>query len=147
MGYLAALLATVLTSAPAWADHGGALRSEGWSPLTSALVFGGLALLLASMGLLMRQYLDGNLTYIWRWALAVDMALLASLSVFGWLGLFLRFCHRSHAVLGMLADAAYWVYLAHLPLVGFVQVALVRAPLSLAVKFFAGRSGADFIAM
>ena len=45
MGYLAALLATVLTSAPAWADHGGALRSEGWSPLTSALVFGGLALL------------------------------------------------------------------------------------------------------
>jgi len=45
MGYLAALLATTLASSPAWADHGGALRSEGWSPLTSALVFGGLALL------------------------------------------------------------------------------------------------------
>ena len=30
---------------PAWADHPGALRSEGWSPLTAALVFGGLALL------------------------------------------------------------------------------------------------------
>jgi hypothetical protein len=29
----------------AWADHPGALRSEGWSPLTAALVFGGLALL------------------------------------------------------------------------------------------------------
>ena len=28
-----------------WADHPGALRSEGWSPLTAALVFGGLALL------------------------------------------------------------------------------------------------------
>ena len=42
---LAALLATALVSSPAWADHGGALRSEGWSPLTSALVFGGLALL------------------------------------------------------------------------------------------------------
>ena len=41
----AALLATVLAASPAWADHGGALRSEGWSPLTSALVFGGLALL------------------------------------------------------------------------------------------------------
>jgi ABC-type Fe3+ transport system permease subunit len=42
---LAALLATILVSSTAWADHGGALRSEGWSPLTSALVFGGLALL------------------------------------------------------------------------------------------------------
>lgn len=29
----------------AWADHPGALRAEGWSPLTAALVFGGLALL------------------------------------------------------------------------------------------------------
>ena len=35
----------LLASPPAWADHPGALRSEGWSPLTAALVFGGLALL------------------------------------------------------------------------------------------------------
>ena len=33
------------TGATAWADHPGAFRSEGWSPLTAALVFGGLALL------------------------------------------------------------------------------------------------------
>jgi hypothetical protein len=38
-----ALLA--LDASAAWADHPGALRSEGWSPLTTALVFGGLALL------------------------------------------------------------------------------------------------------
>jgi predicted branched-subunit amino acid permease len=32
--------------APAWADHPGlAVTSTSWSPLTSALVFGGLALL------------------------------------------------------------------------------------------------------
>jgi hypothetical protein len=42
---LAAALATGLAAAPAWADHPGGLRSEGWSPLTAALVFGGLALL------------------------------------------------------------------------------------------------------
>jgi hypothetical protein len=42
---LVALLAPTLAAAVAWADHPGALRSEGWSPLTSALVFGGLALL------------------------------------------------------------------------------------------------------
>jgi hypothetical protein len=40
-----AVSATFLTAASAWADHPGALRSEGWSPLTAALVFGGLALL------------------------------------------------------------------------------------------------------
>ena len=45
MRRLAAALATVLAEAPAWADHPGGLRSEGWSPLTAALVFGGLALL------------------------------------------------------------------------------------------------------
>jgi hypothetical protein len=33
------------TAAPVWADHPAGLRSEGWSPLTAALVFGGLALL------------------------------------------------------------------------------------------------------
>jgi hypothetical protein len=38
-----ALLA--LDAGAAWGDHPGALRSEGWSPLTTALVFGGLALL------------------------------------------------------------------------------------------------------
>jgi hypothetical protein len=42
---LAAALAAVLVAAPAWADHPGALRGQGWSPLTAALVFGGLALL------------------------------------------------------------------------------------------------------
>ena len=34
-----------LDAAAAWGDHPGALRSEGWSPVTTALVFGGLALL------------------------------------------------------------------------------------------------------
>jgi hypothetical protein len=42
---LAVVLATVLVTAPAWADHSGGLRSAGWSPLTAALVFGGLALM------------------------------------------------------------------------------------------------------
>lgn len=40
------LMAGAISAPPmAWADHPGALRSEGWSPLTAALVFGGLALL------------------------------------------------------------------------------------------------------
>lgn len=45
MRRLTAALAVALAATPAWADHPGGLRSEGWSPLTAALVFGGLALL------------------------------------------------------------------------------------------------------
>jgi type IV secretory pathway VirB2 component (pilin) len=45
----AALLSTVavLTAAPAWADHPGPFRSEGMSPLMTALLTGGLAFLVA----------------------------------------------------------------------------------------------------
>jgi hypothetical protein len=43
---LAAVLGAALAAAPAWADHPvPGLRSEGWDPMTAALVFGGLALL------------------------------------------------------------------------------------------------------
>ena len=45
MRRFAVALAAVLAAVPAWADHPAGLRSEGWSPLTAALVFGGLALL------------------------------------------------------------------------------------------------------
>jgi hypothetical protein len=41
---LAAVVVVALGAAPAWADHPGGLRGEGWSPLAAALVFGGLAL-------------------------------------------------------------------------------------------------------
>ena len=46
---LAAAAGVGLAAAPAWADHSGGLRAEGWSPLTAALVFGGLALLVGAV--------------------------------------------------------------------------------------------------
>lgn len=43
---LAAALGAALAAAPAWADHPvPGMRTQGWDPLTAALVFGGLALL------------------------------------------------------------------------------------------------------
>ena len=39
---------------------------------------------------------------------------------FAFIGLFLRYLQRPHAILGYLADSSYWVYLLHLPLtIGF----------------------------
>ena len=46
---LAAAVAVLLTAAPVLADHPGGLRSAGWSPMTAALVFGGLALLVGAI--------------------------------------------------------------------------------------------------
>jgi len=46
---LAASLLVIGAAAPAWADHGVGLRSERWSPLTAALLFGGLALLVGAV--------------------------------------------------------------------------------------------------
>jgi hypothetical protein len=46
---LTAALAVALTAAPAWADHPGGLRTERWTPLAAALVFGGLALLAGAL--------------------------------------------------------------------------------------------------
>ena len=41
----ALVAAFMLVPAAAWADHGGPVRTGGWSPMAAALVFGGLALL------------------------------------------------------------------------------------------------------
>ena len=45
----AALLVSLVTATPAAADHGGALRSAPMSPLTAALLFAGLALLVGAV--------------------------------------------------------------------------------------------------
>ena len=37
--------ALMILTREAWADHGGALRTAGWSPMAAALLLGGLALL------------------------------------------------------------------------------------------------------
>jgi hypothetical protein len=41
----ALVAALTMLTREAWADHGGALRPAGWSPMAAALLFGGLALL------------------------------------------------------------------------------------------------------
>jgi peptidoglycan/LPS O-acetylase OafA/YrhL len=61
---------------------------------------------------------------MWGWALAS-------------LGLFLRFRQSESSVWRYLADASYWVYLIHLPIVAAAQVALSHAPGSCWWKFAA----------
>lgn len=70
-----------------------------------------------------------------RAALAAALALLAWTSVFGFLGLFLARLNRPSALVRYLADASYWIYLCHFPVVGLAQAALYKLPLAAEVKF------------
>ena len=58
----------------------------------------------------------------WSWSLAL-------------VGLCLRFLSGFSAVRRYLADASYWIYLAHLPLVMALQVAMTRVEWSAGVEF------------
>lgn len=68
-------------------------------------------------------------------ALAAVMALAIFAATFAALSLALRFASGRSAVRRYLADASYWIYLIHLPLVMVGQVLVVNAVLPWFVKF------------
>jgi peptidoglycan/LPS O-acetylase OafA/YrhL len=70
-----------------------------------------------------------------RLALAGALALVAWLSLFGLLGLAVCRWNAERPLLRYLADAAYWVYLCHLPLVGLVQLDLEGTTLPAGLEF------------
>lgn len=58
-----------------------------------------------------------------KWTSSALVSLTMMFSVFGWLGLFVRYFAQPSAWIRYLADASYWIYLAHLPLVVALQIA------------------------
>ena len=58
------------------------------------------------------------------------------LITFGLMGLFRRFCPTASPTLHYLSDSAYWLYLAHLPLIIAAQLAVRDWPIPALVKFF-----------
>jgi peptidoglycan/LPS O-acetylase OafA/YrhL len=63
-----------------------------------------------------------------RWSTAFGTGLTMSLAVLGWLGLFVRVFDRPRPWVRYLADAAYWVYIVHLPVVVALQIAFAAMP-------------------
>jgi peptidoglycan/LPS O-acetylase OafA/YrhL len=59
---------------------------------------------------------------IWYWSFAI-------------IGAAMRFCAQASPRWRYLADASYWLYLAHLPLVFFLQVAFAQLPWHWSIKF------------
>ncbi|MGH9562161.1 MAG: acyltransferase family protein, partial [Terracidiphilus sp.] len=67
-------------------------------------------------------YLACFMASVWYWSIGLT-------------GAALRFCSGESPVRRYLADSSYWLYLAHLPLVFFLQVKFAPLPLNWAIKF------------
>lgn len=68
-------------------------------------------------------------------AMAACYAVASWTWVFGLIGTALRFFGQESSVRRYLADASYWMYLAHLPLVFALQLVVLKWPLHWSVKF------------
>jgi len=68
-------------------------------------------------------------------ALAASGALFSWLAVFGLIGVYRRHFGRPSPTVRYLAEASFWIYLVHLPIVGLIQADLHPAPIPTALKF------------
>jgi glucans biosynthesis protein C len=57
-----------------------------------------------------------------RWGTSLGTSFTMTLSVLGWIGLFVRYFNSPSPWIRYLADSSYWVYVVHLPLVTALQV-------------------------
>jgi glucans biosynthesis protein C len=90
-------------------------------------------LIAAAMVLLLKQYHDGH-TRVAPY-LAVALSLTAWFSLFGVIGVALIALNGQRPGLRYLADASYWVYLIHLPIVGLVQLDLEGVAMPVGLKY------------
>jgi peptidoglycan/LPS O-acetylase OafA/YrhL len=83
---------------------------------------------------MLREDLVAGLTGPSAWLSAGSAALFGWLSLFGSIGLFLRFDRPSTPV-RYLSASSYWIYLTHFPIVGLAQVGMYPTDWPPAVKF------------
>ncbi len=67
-------------------------------------------------------------------AFALSYALTMWSLVFLTIGVFQRYCSRPNAFVRYVADSSYWMYLIHLPLVVWLQVAVAELPVNWSLK-------------
>ena len=68
-------------------------------------------------------------------ALAASGGLASWLSLFALLGFYRKHLNRPSTTFRHLAEASFWIYLAHLPVVGLIQMDLLDVPIPTAAKF------------
>lgn len=88
----------------------------------------------AGMLPLIRRHLDAELSGASRLLLVGSISLFAWLTVLGLVGLFVRRFERGRPGLRSVAEASFWTYLVHHPIVGLAQIDLARTALPAWVK-------------
>jgi glucan biosynthesis protein C len=68
-------------------------------------------------------------------ALALSGGLATWLTLFGLLGVYRRHLSRPSTAIRTLAESSFWIYLAHLPVVGLIQMDLLHVPMPTLAKF------------
>lgn len=96
------------------------------------IVAAGLSMIVLT---LIHRHLAAELVGSARIWMAVFISSFAWLMTFGLTGFFLARCSREYRVVRNVADAAFWVYLIHHPIVALLQVLLAPAAISPATKF------------
>jgi len=74
------------------------------------------------------RYAEAHVAYLLGYALAMWSL------VFLTIGVFKRLCSRPNPAIRYLADSSYWLYLVHLPIVVWLQVATAEVPLHWSLK-------------
>ncbi len=61
-----------------------------------------------------------------KWVASLATSVTMAMSVFGWLGCFVRYFSQPSEKIRYFADASYWIYIAHLPLVVGLQISMAN---------------------
>jgi peptidoglycan/LPS O-acetylase OafA/YrhL len=88
-----------------------------------------------AMLLLLPAELAGESSGFRRFLLSASVSLVAWLSIFGLMGLALRYWKTDRPAFRYLADASYWIYIIHLPIVGLSNIALQQLTIGAIPKF------------
>jgi len=115
-------------------DRSGRVGERWWLPLSIGL------LVILPLGMALTEGWTGPAGYglapLPRRALSVALqAAYPWLMTFGLIGLFLRVCPVESPRIQYLSDLAYWLYLAHLPLIIAAQLAVRDWPIPALAKF------------
>jgi glucans biosynthesis protein C len=106
-----------------------ALESRGWWYLLASIPA------FAARAWLLRLDWSSPLDGLGAFALAASGGLTTWLTLFGLLGVYRKHFNRPSPTIRYLADASFWIYLAHLPLVGLIQLDLLDLPIPTLAKF------------
>ncbi|HEX2973313.1 MAG TPA: acyltransferase family protein [Tepidisphaeraceae bacterium] len=95
----------------------------------------GLAMLIGVVHLVAMDQLTREETSLWHCIAVGCGAINVWLLIFGITGVFVRYLDRPIYTLRYLTDASYWIYLAHLPLIIWLQGMLANVQISALAKF------------